>query len=590
MALALKTSTSSVRGKMWKIRTADARAVEAIRQQQNLPEIVAHILATRGVKPEEAEKFLSPKLKDHLPDPLCMKDMDKAVARLVAAIERKEKIAVFGDYDVDGATAAAEIHRYFSALGQEVRIYIPDRIAEGYGPNEQAMQKLAAEGVRLVVTVDCGTSAHAALAIARQAGMEVIVIDHHLATETLPEAVAVVNPNRLDCSSGLGYLSAAGVTFLLLVALNRALRENGLFREQNEPDLLSLLDMVALGSVCDVMELRGVNRSYVAQGLRVLRNRNNLGLTKLLEVGGWNAPPSVYTLGFVLGPRINAGGRIGDAGLGARLLTTQSEEEAVAIAAQLHKLNAERQAIEVQMLDEARAMAEKQQNMPVIFVAKEGWHPGVIGIVAGRLKEEIHKPVAVVAMEKDVGKASARSITGVDFGTAVTRARLEGQLLAGGGHAMAAGFTIEAAKLDAFHAYLCEALGLAVEEARREKILWCDGVVNAAGLTVSLAEMLERAGPYGVGNPEPRLIVSDAMCYQANVVGGKHVACRIGPSGLTKVGNAWVKGIAFRAAGTPLGEVLMSAKGPLQLAGTLKINHWNGNQYPEFQIEDVNLS
>ena len=457
----------SLAGRRWVRRSADERTVLTLQQRLGVSDIVARVLAGREIGVEDAADFLSPTLRAALPDPGHLLDMDKAVARLVAAVEAGERVVVFGDYDVDGATSSALLVRYFRALGVEIGVYIPDRVAEGYGPNAAALERLAGEGVNVVVTVDCGITAHDPLAAGQAAGLDVIVVDHHVAEPRLPVAAAVVNPNRLDDPSPHGQLAAVGVTFLLLVALNRALREAGRFAGGGEPDLLGLLDLVALGTVCDVVPLTGVNRALVAQGLKVMARRQNVGLTALADVARMDQAPGVYHAGFLLGPRLNAGGRVGEAGMGWALLTTEDMTAARAMAQRLDGFNTERQALEAAVLADALARVEAAGgDAPVVTVAGEGWHPGVIGIVASRLVERLGRPVCVVAVNDGVGKGSGRSISGVDLGSAVIAARQKELLVNGGGHKMAAGFTVEPGKLDLLAAFLEERLAEAVAAAQ----------------------------------------------------------------------------------------------------------------------------
>ncbi len=511
--------------------------------------------------------------------------MDRAAERLARAVTDSHSICIFGDYDVDGATASALLKRYLDSLGARTRIYIPDRIAEGYGPNVAAFERLAGEGVQLVVTVDCGTGAHEPLEAARRLGLDVIVVDHHQAAAALPPAFALVNPNRLDCASGQGTLAAVGVAFMLAIATNRALRAGGWFaREQrSEPDLLRFLDLVALGTVCDVVPLTGLNRSFVAQGLKVMAQGGNPGLRALAEVAGLERAPDSHHLGFVFGPRVNAGGRIGEADLGARLLTTDDPFEAREIAARLHQLNRERQAIEAHVLDEAIACVEAeglQNAFAPLLVAGEGWHPGVIGIVASRLKEAYNRPAIVVGLDGAEGKGSGRSIAGIDLGRAVRLAVDHGLLLAGGGHAMAAGLTLRADGLEAFRSFLAERLSADIERAAANLRLLLDGVLDAAAMRdATLVGVLARAAPFGPGNPEARFALPDARIAYADVVGEAHVAMTLEADG------ARLRAIAFRAATGPLGQALLAARGAkLHVAGRIKEARRGGL---ELHVEDA---
>ena len=579
----------SLGGRRWQPRTAgsleaDERMVMALAQRLDVPDIVGRLLANRGITPETAEDFLEPSLKTALPDPSHLKDMDAAVERIVAAIENGEPMAVFGDYDVDGATSAAVLHRYFAALSVPLRLYVPDRIAEGYGPNAAALLRLHEEGVRLVLTVDCGISAHEPLAAAREAGLDVVVLDHHVAEPALPPAAAIVNPNRLDEDSPHKTLAAVGVTFLLLIALNRALRERGRFGAGSEPDLIGLLDLVALGTVCDVVPLLGLNRVLVARGLTVMARRRNVGLAALADVARVAAAPGAYHAGFMLGPRVNAGGRVGQADLGARLLTTDDPAEARRLAERLDGFNSERKAIEQAVLVEAleRAEAQAAEGLALVLVAGEGWHPGVIGIVASRIVERTNRPACVVALADGTGKGSCRSIAGVDLGAAVIAARQAGLLLNGGGHRMAAGLTVEAGKVEALHEFLCERVERAVSAAAAVRTLGIDGLLTPSGATRALQEQIDRVGPFGAGNPEPRFALAGARIAKADIVGDNHVRCF-----LADAGGGRLKAIAFRSLGEPLGDALLKAGGgTLTLAGKLRADDWKGREDVQFLIDD----
>ncbi|MGD1935398.1 MAG: single-stranded-DNA-specific exonuclease RecJ [Candidatus Phaeomarinobacter sp.] len=577
----------SFSGRSWALRNADERVAETISQSLSLDAFLARILAARGVTPETAAGYLSPTLRDLLPDPSTMVDMDAAASRLADAIVNDEAIAVFGDYDVDGATSSALLERYFTALGVKPRIYIPDRIKEGYGPNPVAMRLLAEEGARVLITVDCGTMAHAALEEAKTAGLDVLVIDHHKASPQLPPAWAVVNPNRLDCASGLGQLAAVGVAFMLTVATNRALRQRDFFGDaRREPKLTQWLDLVALGTVCDVVPLKGVNRAFVTQGLKIMGQRGNAGLSALGAVAKMDGAPSPYHAGFLLGPRVNAGGRIGASGLGAKLLASNDPTEAAQIAERLDVLNAERRAIEADVLDHAMGIVERENlaDRPVSIVAGEGWHPGVIGIVAARIKERTNKPAIVIAVDENgVGKGSGRSIAGVDLGASVVRALESELLINGGGPAMAAGLTVATGRIDDLTRFLESDLSLTVSEAQASVGLTLDGAISCGGATASLVDMIAQAGPYGSGNPEPRIAVSDARIAFADVVGSGHVRVTLkGSSGKN------LKAVAFRSADQPLGQALLAGGDErIHAAGRLKRDTWRGGDAVELHIEDA---
>ena len=578
----------SLTGRRWRARAAPDRLAEALAQRLDLPEAVGRVLAGRGVGLDDVERFLNPSLRDSLPDPSVLKDMDPAADRLARAIMDGEQVAVFGDYDVDGATSSAVLARFFAAVGGRLRVYIPDRMVEGYGPNTPALLKLHQEGASVVITVDCGTLAFEPLAAVAEVGLEVIVVDHHKAEPALPRASAVINPNRLDDTSDLGQLAAVGVAFLLVVALNRALRRAGWYDAgHDEPDLVRLLDLVALGTVCDVVPLTGLNRALVAQGLKVMARRANVGLAALADVGRVDSTPGTYHAGFILGPRVNAGGRVGEAGLGARLLATDDWQEARAIAEQLDGLNAERQAIERAVLDEATAMAARRMDSgaapPVVFVAGQGWHPGVIGIVASRLKDRFGRPALVLSVEKGEATGSARSIAGVDIGSAVIEAAHRGLLVKGGGHAMAAGLTAKADRLADLEAFLGDRLGAAVETARSGRALDLDGTVSIGGATPELVTALEAAGPFGVGNPGPRFAVARVRVVKVDRVGANHVRVIVAGGD-----GGRMKAIAFRVADDPLGQALLGGRGrAFHIAGRLKLDDWGDVPRVEMLLDDA---
>ena len=577
----------SLLGKRWRARLADSWAGLSLAQAIEMPELVGRVLAARGIAAEDAAEYLDPTLRSLLPDPLHLLDMETAIARLAAALAAGEKIAIFGDYDVDGATSAALLSRFLEAVAGSPTIYIPDRLREGYGPNGTAMRMLAAQDVRVVVTVDCGISAFDALEDAADAGLDVIVVDHHVAEARLPQACAVIDPNRLDDESPHRQLAAVGVAFLLVVGLNRHLREAGWYRDRAEPDLLQWLDLVALGTVCDVVPLTGVNRAFVRQGLTVMRQRRNLGLRALGDVAGLEEPPGVYHLGFILGPRVNAGGRVGEASLGARLLTTEDDDKAREIAHHLDALNRERQQIEAAVLEEAIEQVESAgagdfASAPLVLAHDERWHAGVIGIVASRLKERYNRPAVVVAWEDGTGKASCRSVPGIDIGAAITAARQAGLLVNGGGHPMAAGFTVEQSRFDALSDFLQTRLGDPAGTAIAAPSLGLDGALGVEGATADLLEMLEAAGPFGAGNPEPRFAIAGAQLLRPDIVGRGHVRCQLaGKSGKR------LKAIAFRAADNALGHALLAGTGePFHLAGRLRLDRRRGTRAVELHIDD----
>ena len=581
----------SATGRVWRDRLDErgAALALAIAQRHDLPELLARILAGRGVEVEEAARYLDPTVRDLMPDPQVLAGMAEAAARLADAVQRGETVAIFGDYDVDGATAAATLARYLRHGGLEPIIHIPDRIFEGYGPNVEAIRALAGRGATLLVTVDCGTTSHEPLAEARNLGLEVIVIDHHLADETLPPALAVVNPNRLDDLSKLGHLAAVGLVFMTTVALNRELRARGFWTAARpEPDLLGFLDLVALGTVADVVPLKGLNRAFVAKGLLALRRRENMGLTALMDVARLGGPPEPWHLGFLLGPRINAGGRIGRASLGVELLMSDDPTECARIAAELDRLNRERQAIELATLAQAEAEAMAalgvEETGAVVVTAGEGWHPGVVGIVAGRLKEKFGRPAFAIALEPGgIGTGSGRSIAGVDLGRTVRAAVNEGLLIKGGGHAMAAGITLRKEALASFRAYLEAALGDAVAAARLDQALRIDGALTASAASSETVATIARAGPFGAGNPEPVVALPAHTIAYADEVGQAHVRVRL------RAGDGtFINAIAFRAAGQELGAALMQNRGrPVHAAGSLTLDRWQGEERVQLRLLDV---
>ncbi len=550
-------------------------------------DIVTQLLLARGVTPDDLERQRTPTLRAFLPDPSVFADMDVAADRLAQAVIAGERITIYGDYDVDGATSAALLIRALRMLGVGADYYIPDRLLEGYGPSGGALVELGRRGSSLVVTVDCGAMAHEALAQAHDAGIDVIVVDHHKCSPEIPRAVALVNPNRLDESAegaAHGHLAAVGVAFLLGIALVRTLRGRGFFASRPEPDLMSVLDLVALGTVADVAALHGLNRAFVAQGLKVMARRANTGMAALVDVSRLKRSPQCSDLGFALGPRINAGGRVGESTLGVRLLTTEDPDEARAIAAQLSVLNDERRAIEAAVQQAAEEQLASQHNRSVVLVSGDGWHPGVIGIVAGRIKEKAGRPALVVALDGETGKGSGRSIAGVDLGAAIIAAREEGLLVGGGGHAMAAGLTVAADQVERLADWLDKRLEAAVSRASAGQETLLDIGVAPGGLTTGLVESLDAAGPYGMGWPGPRVAVGPVRLLNADVVGTDHL--RIIASG--EDGRSF-KAIAFRAAESELGQTLLNcARGRrLWLAGRARIDDWGSTPRVELHLEDA---
>jgi single-stranded-DNA-specific exonuclease len=572
---------TSVTGQPWRWRRPPEPGL-------GMDELVDELLLARGVERHDLPRHRDPRIRDFLPDPSCFQDMDKGARRLADAVQCGEKVAIFGDYDVDGATSAALLVLLLRRLGAEPMVYIPDRLMEGYGPSGKALVELKAKGATVAVCVDCGAQAFEALQEAKTAGLDVIVVDHHQCASLLPVAHALINPNRLDESedgAAHGHLAAVGMAFLLGVALLRELRGRGYFEGLVEPKIIDLLDLVALGTVADVARLKSLNRAFVTQGLRVMGARQNIGLVALAEAARLVKLPSCRDLGFALGPRINAGGRVGKSDLGVRLLTCTDPEEARALAAELDRLNEERRAIEMLVCEQAEAQAQEQADSPVVTVMSGGWHQGVIGIVAGRIKERFGRPAIVIAeCEDGTGKGSGRSISGVDLGAAVLAAKDSGLLITGGGHAMAAGLTLAAGGLEPFRDFINDRLSADVEKARGERALLLDALLAPGGIAGTLCDALDAAGPYGAGWPSPHVAAGPVRLLRTGIVGDGHVR----GLGCGDDGKSF-KWIAFRSAATPLGQALLSSP-PGQrwwLAGTIKRDEWNGGNAAEMHLEDA---
>lgn len=576
--------TQSLSGQSWRWRGTMADGRDPNFQPDDL---ATQLLLTRGAPREELARYRDPTIRSFMPDPSIFRDMDKAAERLADAVLSGEQVTIFGDYDVDGATSAALLIRLLGELGLHARAYIPDRLMEGYGPSGEALVRLAEQGSTLIVTVDCGAQAFDALDMAKAAGVDVIVCDHHKCASALPHAHALVNPNRLDEGEGAehGYLAAVGVAFLMGAALIRTLRGRGYFAARPEPKLLELLDIVALGTVADVAALKGLNRAFVAQGLKIMAGRRNIGIAALIEAARLTRAPTASDLGFALGPRINAGGRVGKSDLGVRLLTTSDPDEARGIAAELNHLNEERRAIEAIVTEQALEMAEASSMGAVALVAGRGWHPGVIGIVASRLKERMGRPAIVIALDDDgIGKGSGRSVAGVDLGAAVLAAKDAGLLVAGGGHPMAAGLTVMADRVADLSAFLSDRLAADVARADESKSLPIDAVVSTRGVSPDLVAAMEAAGPYGMGWPGPRLAAGPSRIVKADVVGTDHVRLI-----LSGEDGASLKAVAFRAADTPMGQALLNAPRDKRIwvAGRAKIDDWSGRNTAELHIDDA---
>ena len=585
--------TRSFTGRSWIDRLDDearARAL-AIVQEHGIPDIVARILAARGVEPSETPRFLDPKLRDLMPDPSSLIGMDQAASRLADAIIKGDRIGIFGDYDVDGACSSALLADFLTACSVPSIVHIPDRLTEGYGPNNEAIRALADKGIRLLVTVDCGTTSHEPIEEARRLGLDTLVLDHHQAPEHLPDAYALVNPNRLDDLSGLGYLCAAGVVFMTLVATNRELRRRGFWTNKTEPDLMASLDLVALATIADVVPLKGLNRAFVRQGLAMMRMRSRVGLRALADFARLDGPLTPYHLGFMIGPRINAGGRIGDAALGARLLSTQDEIEAAQLAETLDRLNRERQTAEAMMVEQAEAQIMARSGIgaepddKVLVASSEDWHPGIVGLVASRLKERFRRPVFALARNAEgqwVG--SGRSVPGADLGRAVRAAVEKGLAVKGGGHAMAAGVTLLPDHVDAFRDSLEQALQAQINEALADDGLAIDAAVTARGANPDLLNAIEKAGPFGSAHPDPLFVLPSHQVIDAQTVGQNHLRLKL------RAGDgATIGGIAFRAADQELGQKLKEARGglPIHIAGQLTLDRWGGGERVQIRVIDA---
>jgi single-stranded-DNA-specific exonuclease len=576
-------------GRRWKPRLEDQRIAEAISQRHELPEILGRVLAARGVGVEEAEAFLNPTIRTLMPQPSALQDMEKGAARLAEAIMAQEKIGVIADYDVDGVSSAAMLSLFLHAVGSAATVHIPDRLTEGYGPSERAVEQLKAQGAEILVTLDCGVMAHDPLARAAELGLTTIIVDHHQAGEILPEAHAVINPNRQDDVSGLGYLCAAGVTMIFIAAVNKALRSRGWYGPARpEPNMLQWLELVSLATVCDVVPLKGLNRAYVTQGLKIMARRENVGLSCLADVARLKRRPDTYALGYLLGPRINAAGRIGNAAQALRLLTTEDRGEAAQIAQELERLNRERQEIELAVVDHAMVQADnmlgQERRGSVLLVSGKGWHPGVVGLAAARLKERFNLPSFVLAEDAQgrLASGSGRSIPGVDIGSAVREAFESGLIEKGGGHAMAAGLTVLKERLGDLRGFFEERLGPQVQAAQ-DRALSIDAALTAGAATLELIELLEQAGPYGTAHPSPVFAFPAHRVLYADPAGSDHIRCTIGAADGKRL-----KAVAFRAMGTELGEMLLSERQmPLHIAGRLTIDDWSGARVPCLHIEDA---
>lgn len=584
----------SAGGRIWRMRPAGERAIRQLQQESGLDEVSARLLAARGVGPADVALFLKPSLRATFPDPSSFADLDRAADIIVAALKDGRPCAVFADYDVDGGSAAAILIRYFRALGRKLELYVPDRIQEGYGPSPAAFAKLKARGIALVITVDCGAAAFEALEAAENMGLPVIVLDHHLMHGEIPKTAALVNPNRPDCRSGMGSLTAAGVAFVMCAGLNRLGRKTGLFADRPEPDILQWLDLAAMGTLCDVAPLRGFNRAIVSQGLKVLARTQNPGLRRLSELANLSAPDKTWHATFALGPRLNAGGRIGAADLAARALSEDDPAEIGPLAIRLDQLNIERRAIEADILEAALQAGEAQlarhPDSAAIVVGAEGWHPGVVGIIAARLKEKFFRPAIAIGWGGafgEHGKGSGRSIEGVNLGRAISQAARDGVLIAGGGHAMAAGLTIEPGRIDAFRAILSAALTDEYRVAPNARTEMVDIVLRAEAADERLARFLQSLEPFGPANPEPVIAMSNVRPVFSKRMGADGAHLRVTLEGES---GGRVDAVAFRVAGNPVGEALEMRGRPLHVIGRLSLDRWNGRERVKYELIDAALA
>jgi single-stranded-DNA-specific exonuclease len=579
---------TSVSGKKWILKEYNQDLVTYLKDNFSLNEITSKLLSIRKIKIEDVNSFLNPSIKNFLPNPNDLIDMDKATLRTFTAINKSEKIGVFGDYDVDGATSTALLGKYFSELKLQYNIYIPDRKKEGYGPSIKSFKKLIDDGVKIIFTVDCGTLSFEAINYAKKKNIDVIVLDHHQSEINLPDAFSIVNPNRLDDKSDLQYLCAAGVTFMFLVSLNRELRQNNWFsiNKTKEPQLINYLDLVSLGTVCDVVPLIGLNRAIVKQGLKILNAKKNLGLKTLLEICKIETQPSIYHLGYILGPRINAGGRVGKCSHGANLLLNTNPKNAFKLATELDQYNKERQVLEKDLLRKILSKTENYSSDPVIILSGNNWHEGIIGIVAARLKDKFNKPTIIISIENNIGKASARSIIGFDMGSIIIAAMQEKILIKGGGHKMAAGFSIDIKNIDKFKDFIFKKFKSINEDITKAKPLLVDSVIAPTALNLDFYNQVNFLAPFGSGNPEPKFIINDLKTVNGKIVGDKHIK-----SVLIGMDGSSIKTIAFNASESDLGSYLLKKNNkPFNIAGKLSLNEWKGQSNVEFIIDDISVN
>ena len=577
----------SISGKSWILKQFNQEDLNFIKDNYSLDEITSKLLSIRKIKKEEINSFLNPLIKNFLPNPNILLDMEKATTRTFKGILNGDKIGIFGDYDVDGATSTALIGNYLSELNLEYEIYIPDRKKEGYGPSIKSFKKLIDKGVKLIFTVDCGTLSFEAINFAKENNIDVIVLDHHQSEIKLPKAFSIINPNRFDDSSDLKYLCAAGVAFIFLVALNRELRKKEWFLQNKvrEPNLINCLDLVSLGTICDVVPLKGLNRAFVKQGLKIIKSKKNLGIKTLLDICKIETNPTIYHLGFMLGPRINAGGRVGKCSHGANLLLGKNPQNTFKLASELNEYNKERQILEKDLLQKILNETKDYSNDPVLILSGENWHEGIIGIVAARLKDKFNKPVILISIEGDIGKASARSIVGFDIGSVIISATQDNILLKGGGHKMAGGFSIKVEKIDEFKKFIFKKFQTINEDLSKDKPLFLDSIISPSAVNLEFFNKVSLLSPFGSGNPEPRFVIEDVKTISGKIVGEKHIkSILVGKEGST------IKTIAFNAVGGDLGEYLIKKNNKLfNIAGKLSLNEWKGQSNVEFIIDDISV-
>ena len=577
----------SLSGKSWILKQFDQEDLNFIKDNYSLDEITSKLLSIRKIKKEEINSFLNPLIKNFLPNPNSLLDMEKATSRTFQTILSRDKIGIFGDYDVDGATSTALLGNYLSELNLDYEIYIPDRKKEGYGPSIKSFKELIDKGVKLIFTVDCGTLSFEAINFAKENNIDVIVLDHHQSEIKLPKAFSIINPNRFDDNSDLKYLCAVGVSFIFLVSLNRELRKKEWFLQNNinEPNLINCLDLVSLGTICDVVPLKGLNRAFVKQGLKIIKSKKNLGIKTLLDICKIETNPTIYHLGFMLGPRINAGGRVGKCSHGANLLLGKNPKSSFKLASELDEYNKERQILEKDLLQKILNETKDYSNDPVLILSGKNWHEGVIGIVAARLKDKFNKPVILISIEGDTGKASARSIIGFDIGSIIISATQDNILLKGGGHKMAGGFSIKVKKIDEFKKFVFKKFKTINEDLSKEKPLFLDSIISPSAVNLEFFNKVSLLSPFGSGNPEPRFVIEDVKTINGKIVGEKHIkSILVGKDGSS------IKTIAFNAVDSDLGQYLLKKNNKLfNIAGKLSLNEWRGQSNVEFIIDDISV-